>query len=107
MKRFQSVALVAITAITLGSTATSSLAEKYEVVTRGPNGAGHVVKKGQVPIAAHAQPQSEARSFPNLITRGPGGASHITNNAAPKSQGGFVAFPNIVNRGPNGGGQLK
>ena len=107
MKRFQSVAILALTALTLGSTATSSLAQKYEIVTRGPGGAPHVVKKGTVPIGARSLPQGEPHAFPRLATRGPGGASHLTRETLRKAPSNFVAFPNLVNRGPNGAVQIQ
>lgn len=105
MKRFQTATL--LTALILGSTATASLAEKYETVTRGPNGAAVRVKSDRIPVAAQQQPKTAPHDFPQVVTRGPGGAGHPEGTLMIKSDGNFVATPQIINRGPNGGGQLK
>lgn len=105
MKRFQTA--VALTSLILASTATTALAETYEVVTRGPNGAAMIVKSDRIPVAARPLPKTEAHDFPQVITRGPGGAGHPEGTLMIKSDGNFVVAPQVINRGPNGGGQLK
>ena len=72
-----SLAAVALLNLSL---ATSAIAEPI-VVTRGPNGAAHVVKSDNIPVDAMQAPVSEAREFPQLVQKGPGGAVQIAKDA--------------------------
>ncbi len=84
------------------SLATSAIAEPV-VVTRGPNGAAHVVKTGNIPLDAKQFPDSEAREFPQLVKRGPGGAVQIVNESKPETKASQQASqPRLIQRGPNG-----
>ncbi len=78
MKRTQIFSRSALAAIALFniSLATSAVAKPI-VVTRGPNGAGHVVQSDKIPVDAKLNPKSEVRQFPKLVQKGPGGAAHF------------------------------
>ncbi len=105
MKRFQTVALLTI--LVLSSAATASRAVEYEVVTRGPNGAGVLVKSDRIPLASHPQPKTEPHAFPEIVTRGPGGAGHIKGIRELPRTATAIAVPEVIYRGPNGGGQIR
>ncbi len=93
--------LAAIALLNL-SLATSAFAEPI-VVTRGPNGAAHVVKADNVPVDAKQAPSSEAREFPQLVKREPGGAVQIVNESKPETNATRQASrPQLIQRGPNG-----
>lgn len=76
-------------------------------VTRGPNGATHIVNSERLPLDAKLQPQSEARDFPALAQRGPGGAAHILNDSETSNQSTTAQrAQRLITRGPNGAGFL-
>ena len=94
-----SLAAVALLNLSL---ATSAIAEPI-VVTRGPNGAAHVVKSNNVPVDAKQATVSEAREFPQLVQKGPGGAVQIVKDAQPSQRSTRQAkTPTLIQRGPNG-----
>ena len=93
--------LTAIALLNL-SFATSAFAEPT-VVTRGPNGAAHVVKTDNIPVDAKQAPSSKVREFPQLVKRGPGGAVQIVNESKPETKTTRQASrPQLIQRGPNG-----
>ena len=85
------------------SIATSAIAEPI-VVTRGPNGAAHVVKSDNIPIDAKTHPMTEAHEFPKVTQKGPGGASHIVSQkkATPTTKAETTS-PRLVRHGSHGG----
>ena len=85
------------------SIATSAIAEPI-VVTRGPNGAAHVVKSNAVPHDAQKAPMTEARQFPQTVQKGPGGAVHIVTKAKSSAQASSTPIKQarLIQRGPNG-----
>ena len=98
--------LVAIALLNL-SLASGVNAEPIRV-TRGPNGATHVVNMGHIPVDAKLQPTTEAHEFPHLVQRGPKGAHHIAaktgESMSPMSAS--QAEYRLITRGPNGAGVL-
>ena len=93
--------LAAIALLNL-SLATSVVAEPI-VVTRGPNGAAHIVKTDNIPADAQRAPKSAVREFPQLVKKGPGGAVQIVNESKPATKAAQQASrPRLIQRGPNG-----
>ena len=103
MKFSQGITRVSVAAVALLnlSIATSAFAETI-TVTRGPNGAAHVVKADKVPLDAQVAPMTEARSFPELTLKGPGGAAHITTQEKPSEFKAEAARPKLVRQGTHG-----
>ena len=62
--------------VLLSSPSTRTIAKPI-VVTRGPNGAAHVVKSDKIPLDAKVPPMSQSRQFPKVQQKGPGGATHL------------------------------
>ena len=104
MKLTQVITRSSIAAVTLLnlSLATSAFAEPI-VVTRGPNGAAHVVKADNVPVDAKVAPMTEANEFPQVTQKGPGGATHLVNESKPETQNETQAkTPRLIRRGTHG-----
>ena len=102
MKNFNAATLFMITALSISGTATASLAE-YVIVNRGPNSAGHVVKRDRIPLDANyplrlAPNKASIRS--NVIRP----QESRQSKTAPASK---TASKSLVTRGPNGAGFLK
>ena len=76
MKLSQVITRSSLVAIALLNLSTSAFAETI-IVTRGPNGAAHIVKSDNIPLDAQVTTMTEANAFPEVVTKGPGGAAHI------------------------------
>ncbi|NJN23333.1 MAG: hypothetical protein HC810_01580, partial [Acaryochloridaceae cyanobacterium RL_2_7] len=93
-----SVAALALLNVSLASSAIATPI----TVTRGPNGAAHVVKSNNIPVDAKMAPTSEARQFPTLVQKGPGGAAHIVKTTdTMMDKNAQASVPNLIQRGPN------
>ena len=104
MKLSQVISRTSIATIALLnlSIATSAIAETV-VVTRGPNGAAHVVKAENIPVDAKVQPTSESRKFPQVTQKGPGGATHIVSEKKVKAPiKAEQKSPRLVRHGTHG-----
>jgi len=92
-----------LAAIAVLNLSVAAIAEPI-VVTRGPNGAAHVVKSDAVPHDAQKAPMTEARQFPQTVQKGPGGAVHIVTKAKSSAQASTTPIKQarLIQRGPNG-----
>ena len=91
-----------LAAVALLNLSLAAVAEPV-VVTRGPNGAAHVVKADTIPVDAEPAPKGETREFPQLVQKGPGGAVQIVQSDKPVSRSNRQAStPQLIQRGPNG-----
>lgn len=73
-------------------------------VTRGPNGAAHIVN--QTPQVSGL---GQGSGSPDLVTRGPNGAAHIVERGAvggPTTTNPENLFPGLRTRGPNGAAHI-
>ena len=74
-------------------------------VTRGPNGATHVVNSDNIPVDAKLQPKTAPHDFPTLVERGPSGAFHIVNESKAVTKSAKTKTnQRLITRGPNGAG---
>ena len=91
-----------LAAIALLNLSLAAVAEPI-IVTRGPNGAAHVVQADTVPVDAEQAPEGETREFPQLVQKGPGGAVQIVKSgkSVPRSHR-QASTPQLIQRGPNG-----
>ncbi len=71
------ISVAALTALTLGLTVSTNAQARPIRVTRGPNGAVHLVNK--IPLGATPLSNTATQEFPTLVTRGPNGAAHLAH----------------------------
>ncbi|MCM1982373.1 hypothetical protein [Lyngbya confervoides] len=108
MKRSQLITRSALTTLALLNVSLAAVAEPV-LVTRGPNGAAHLVNAKHLPREAQIQPNSDPHPFPNLIQKGPGGAFHLGTeraNLSPPPLTSGSRPQRLITRGPNGAGFL-
>lgn len=99
----QRLTLLTLASLSILGTATAALAE-YTVVTRGPNGAAHVVKSDQIPLDAKVNTPTAPHTFPRVVVRGPGGAAHIAAESKSIPNYQIISYPKVTNSTPIGGG---
>ncbi|WP_299402238.1 hypothetical protein [Acaryochloris sp. IP29b_bin.148] len=107
MERTHHIAVLAgLTVLGLGIL--SPATAETTTVTRGPNGATHLVKVDQIPNDAQVRPNNPAQGFPDIVVRGAHGAAHIARPNTVRPATAQSSDPvQVVQRGPNGAAHLR
>ncbi|NJK41179.1 MAG: hypothetical protein HC934_07170 [Acaryochloridaceae cyanobacterium SU_2_1] len=111
MKRPYRLAYTVLASLTLLTAGVSQAQAGTITVTRGPNGAAHLVNMDNIPVDAKVQPSATLSPARRVVTRGPNGASHIASDSSPanlaSSPTATLNPVRLKTRGPNGAAQLS